>query len=236
MAEMEKAVGGVSNAGKMPWMSFNLPAEACNTGGVLQGVSGSVCGGVDVDGKRKGGCYALCGAYLFKSTVQAMLRRLIKIRYTNLDVWVDDMTELITRKACNVNPDKRFFRWHDSGDVQSYEHLIAIVEIAKRCPDIGFWLPTKEYKLYSKLIRSDISIPSNLVIRVSGTMLDRLPTGKFALTSTVSFLAPSTGFECPATRERHTCDGCRACWNADVENVDYRFHFNGIENVKAQLI
>lgn len=37
----------------------------------------------------------------------------------------------------------RFFRWHDSGDIFSPKHLEALVEIARRCPTIHFWAPTR---------------------------------------------------------------------------------------------
>lgn len=37
----------------------------------------------------------------------------------------------------------RYFRWHDSGDIFSAKHLRALVEIARRCPTISFWAPTR---------------------------------------------------------------------------------------------
>ena len=100
--EAEKIVGGLSKPSKMPGPAYNLPASACITGQKLVKVPGSVCAG----------CYALKGRYRFNNVQAALQRRLQAIESPE---WVEAMIVLI-------KPHK-WFRWHDSGDIQSLKHL-----------------------------------------------------------------------------------------------------------------
>ena len=114
-AQAWEIVGGLSKPGKMPGWSIGLPAKECNTGGKLQNVKGSVCNN----------CYALKGCYVFKIVQDAQYRRLKALKH---ELWVHAMTTLINNKKPDV------FRWHDSGDVQSLDHLNKIFEVCKRTP------------------------------------------------------------------------------------------------------
>ena len=78
------------------------------------------------------------------------------------DKWSSLMTELISRKEKSG-----FFRWHDSGDLQSVDHLKAIVQIARNLPRIKFWLPSREIKIIKDYLKDSGSIPDNLNIRIS---------------------------------------------------------------------
>ncbi len=69
-------------------------------------------------------------------------------------------------------PPSGFHRWHDSGDLQSVEHLEKIIEVCRRTPQIQHWLPTRELAI---LRACRERIPANLTIRVSATMIDGLP-------------------------------------------------------------
>ena len=100
--DLEKIVGGLSKPSKMPGPAYNLPAYKCITGQKLAKIPGSVCFG----------CYALKGRYRFRPVKSAMERRLEALKDPG---WVDAMIQLI-------KPHKEF-RWHDSGDLQSLEHL-----------------------------------------------------------------------------------------------------------------
>ena len=102
--------GGLSKPSKMPGYAYNLPAWECKVGSKLAKVPGSVCHG----------CYALKGRYRFPNVKEAMYRRLASI--TRPD-WARTM-------AADINARKsRFFRWHDSGDVQSVKHLLKIFHV-----------------------------------------------------------------------------------------------------------
>lgn len=130
------------------------------------------------------------------------------------DGWVENMTELIKRQS----PD--YFRWHDSGDLQGEWHLSNIVQIAKNLPGTKFWLPTKEKKIVLDWMRKNGAFPPNLVVRVSGAMIDGPPPAGFANTSTVTTGEPT----CPAPKQDGKCGSCRACWQPSTKNVSYKVH------------
>ena len=195
--EASKIVGGLSVPGKMPCYSINLPATACNVGSILAKISGTTCHG----------CYALKGRYRFKKTKRAMARRL---RAITGPLWVKAMTALITGH--------KYFRWHDSGDLQGPAHLKNIIEVAKATPDAQHWLPTREHKLL-ELMDPDV-LPKNLLIRVSATKVNGPSPKWWPWTSTVS----TTSKTCPAPDQGGKCRSCRACWDRSVSNVTYAKH------------
>ena len=199
----------LSKAGKMPCPSFSLPAQACITGSKLAKIEGSVC----FD------CYALKGMYRFPN-VKAPREHNLALVHESPIFWSASMIETI-RKENKTG----FFRWHDSGDLQSFEHLVAIISIAEALPQIKFWLPTKEKAFLAKLKRSDISVPANLAIRLSMPMVDQAPiTSTWALTSTVHQNGEAFGTACSAYQNDGKCGDCRACWNTDVANISYPKH------------
>jgi hypothetical protein len=118
-----------------------------------------------------------------------------------------------------------FFRWHDSGDIQSVEHLDKIVQVARNLPQIRFWLPTREYAMVSQWLKENGSFPENLTVRLSALMLEGQPPVGIAkrLGLTTSGVSKSS-FDCPASKQGNKCLSCRACWNKSVENVNYKTH------------
>jgi len=195
--EASAIVGGLSTPGKMPCYSINLPATECKTGAKLAQVPGTTCHG----------CYALKGRYRFKTTKKAMARRLAAI---TKPLWIQAMTTLITGH--------KYFRWHDSGDLQSVTHLKNILEVAKATPETRHWLPTRESGLM-ELIDPDV-IPKNLIIRVSATKVDGRAPSWWPWTSTVSTVSKT----CPAPDQGGKCRDCRSCWSRDIPNVTYAKH------------
>ena len=224
VSELEKVVGGLSKPSKMPWLGYSIPATACNIGAILQKRLESICHD----------CYALKGRYTFPNVIQAMDRRLQAIE---TPTWVSNMVELIGRKAEKVSPDKRYFRWHDSGDIQNSKHLFDILEIAEKLPSVKFWLPTKEYGLIRLLLKSNFIMPSNICVRVSAPDVNGFLDSKLygtvsAVTDDVevfnSKYHKTVSFPCHATSPTpdndHRCGTCRACWNPDIESVTYFKH------------
>jgi len=195
--EARKIVGGLSEPGKMPCFSINLPAWACKLGSILAKKFGTTCYG----------CYALKNRYVMPVQQAAMIRRLEAL--TN-PLWVQAMTTLITGH--------KYFRWHDSGDLQSVTHFKNILEVAKATPDTQHWLPTREVKLM-KLIDPDV-IPKNLIIRISATKVNGPAPKWWPWTSTVS----TTTKTCPAPDQGGKCKSCRSCWSRDISNVVYAKH------------
>ena len=191
-------VGGLSVPGKMPCPSINLPATACNVGAKLAKVPGTTCHG----------CYALKGRYNFKYTKIAMNRRLEALQDSR---WVRAMVVLMQGR--------KFFRWHDSGDIQGAQHLKNILEVCKLTPDTKHWLPTRESRLL-KFLDPD-TVPKNLLIRLSATKVNGAAPTSWPWTSTVTDGKDKT---CPAPDQGGKCKSCRNCWDRSVKNVQYAKH------------
>lgn len=200
-------VGGFSSPSKMPCHSYNLPAAACITGAKLAKVKGSICSQ----------CYAMRGNYRFDNVQNAMSRRLATISNDN---WVYAMS-----KAIEGWEGSGFFRWHDSGDIQSLAHLEKIAEVARLLPSVKFWLPTREYSMVAEYVKKHGAFPENLTVRLSAYMIDgespvNLANRLGVQTSGVS----RNGFTCPASSQGNKCLSCRACWDKSISNVSYKKH------------
>jgi hypothetical protein len=202
----------LSKPGKMPCMTFSAPAQNCITGSALRKVPGSVC--------EK--CYAMKGRYVMPNVKAPREHNLHLLQ--DLPTWTAAMIE-----AIRTNERSGYFRWHDSGDLQSFAHLLAIIDIARSLPEIRFWLPTKEKQFLSQLKRSGRKVPVNLTVRLSMPMINQPPQawGSWPHTSTVhraGDFSPAFGQECGAYRNEGKCGDCRACWDKAVPNVSYPKH------------
>ena len=194
--EANKITGGLSAPGKMPEGSYNLPASMCQTGAKLRLVPDTPC--------YK--CYAFNGRYNFPNVKNALQRRLESLTHPQ---WVEAMTVLVKKK--------KHFRWHDSGDLQSVDHLKKIYEVCINTPKTMHWLPTQERK-YLPLPGS--TYPKNLLIRLSNAKNNSKPGKAWTHWSTVV----DSGGNCPASKQGNVCGSCRRCWNKEVKNVAYPLH------------
>jgi len=202
--QAEAIVGTLSKPSKMPCHGYSIPAVMCNVGSKLRDVANSVCSS----------CYALKGRYLFKNVQNAMERRAASIDDPR---WVSAMAALIASTG------DTYFRWHDSGDLQSVAHLMKIVFVAEATPQVMHWLPTREYQIVEKYQEMFGDFPDNLVVRVSAQLIDEPAPKRFANTSTVHKSQP-IGFACRAPQQDNQCKECRACWDRDIRNVSYHVH------------
>jgi hypothetical protein len=113
------------------------------------------------------------------------------------------------------------FRWHDSGDIQSPEHLKNIFEVCKQTPETAHWLPTREARFLS--LMDPGVVPSNLKIVLSDHMVDQAkPASWWPFTSGVTTDAAQVS--CPAPKQNNECQSCRACWDRNVKRVVYGKH------------
>ena len=198
--EARQITGGLSKPSKMPGPAHNLPAQACKTGAKLVKVPGSVCAG----------CYALKGRYRFNNVQAALNRRLQALMDPR---WVTAMVTLIKGE--------KWFRWHDSGDIQSVEHLKNIFEVCKRTPETAHWLPTREARFLS--LMDPAVVPANLKIVLSDHMVDqKKPASWWPFTSGVT--TDAAQITCPAPKQNNECKSCRACWDPSVKRVVYGKH------------
>jgi hypothetical protein len=198
-------VGSLSKPSKMPCYGYSIPAERCITGAKLAKVEGSTCSR----------CYALRGHYRFSNVKAALQRRL---KAFNDALFVPAMALLIRLEGCE------YFRWMDSGDIQSVGMLRKIVQIAELTPSCRHWLPTRELGIVRKYFEIYGELPSNLTLRVSAHMMDAAPPKGFANTSTVHQQHQPHGYRCPAPDNGNRCGSCRACWQREVVNVSYGAH------------
>ena len=198
--EATAITGGLSKPNKMPGPSINLPASQCITGRKLVKVKGSTCSG----------CYALKGRYRFPNVKDAMQRRLDRLHDPR---WVEAMVTLVTGQPV--------FRWHDSGDLQSVQHLKNIFEVCKQTPLTRHWLPTREAR-FLKLMDPDV-VPKNLKIVLSDHMNDQeTPPSWWPYTSGVT--TDHAKVTCPAASQGNKCRDCRKCWDRGTKRVIYGKH------------
>lgn len=202
----------LSRTSKMPCHSWSVPALACKTGSKLAQVEGSVCHG----------CYALKGFYRMPNVFRALSARLDLMASPE---WVPAMIQKIREEEHTG-----FFRWFDSGDLQSLKNLKDIVRIALALPNIRFWLPTKEYGIVSDYLERYATFPANLTVRLSSYMVDKAGPNSLAndlglTTSEVHSESSSpAGYVCPSSQQGNKCLECRACWSPTVKTVSYCLH------------
>ena len=198
--EALKLVGGLAKPSKMPGWAYGIPAAECKTGSKLVDVSGSTCEG----------CYANKGCYIIPVVQAAQFRRLASIKHPQ---WVKAMAALINSKK------SKWFRWHDSGDIQDLQHLRKIFQVARATPGTKHWLPTRE--AWTQKYDNKKYKPDNLTLRFSMPMVDQPASGSWQNTSTV---VSGPGRTCPAPDQNNECKDCRACWDPSVKNVAYGKH------------
>ena len=223
--EAIKITGGLSAPSKMPGPAFNIPTTSCLIGTILRNKKGSTCEF----------CYAHNrGRYRFPNVKAALKRRLAALQDPR---WVSGMITLIKGRPV--------FRWHDSGDIQSAQHLKNIFEICKQTPQTLHWLPTREAQ-FLKYLDPDV-VPKNLKIVFSDHMNDQARgVSWWPYTSGVQTSHKTT--HCPAFRtdkggavhsleafkgftkkqkkklDLGHCGSCRRCWDRDVKRVIYGKH------------
>jgi hypothetical protein len=144
-----------------------------------------------------------------------VLRRALRSTKARAE-FVNAFVYILNYKLDTQTPDSRrdanYFRWHDSGDLQSKEHMYMICEIANRTPTIEHYLPTKEKA------HIDSRKPDNLLVRVSAAIVDE-PHDYYGVPTSVVYTAtpPRGYFVCPATTNNHQCGNCRKCWDITVD-------------------
>jgi len=218
-------IGGLSHPSKMPCLSWSLPATACITGSRLRREAPDSPCAI---------CYARKRHYTRPTTKAALANRLailqqaLRSRYHQVQ-FVHAFAYVLNHKlgiATGVVLDYNYFRWFDSGDLQSMEHAMMIADIAEYTPYVNHWLPTREEDFVYGMDK-----PDNLLIRVSHNTIDQPGYWRDAqdagLTSSTVHtrpgLPPRGYIECKAKDRGHKCGLCRQCWNPYV-HVSYLKH------------
>ena len=234
LAEAVSIAGTLGKPSKMPGYSYGLDARKCHRGSVMHLVPGSICYG----------CYALTDFYLtWRAADRGRERREAGLEHPR---WVDSMVRQIDHYCVG---ESSYFRWHDSGDLHSVEHLSRIVEVCERTPQVKHWLPTREYEMVAEHRRRRGAFPANLTVRLSALMIDaeppralpglEVPEGAIVIPPELWDLPTSTvhtpgapnpvegrwSVECRAAEERaNKCGPCRSCWSPRAANISYPEH------------
>lgn len=202
---------GLGKPSKMPGYSTSLPATACRVGAKLAKVAGSVCAS----------CYAMKGHYLYPDVKAGLQRRLDALHHPQ---WVEGMVKLVGHYTDPSNP---YFRVHDSGDFQSFEHVLNWVAVAHALPWVNFWVPSREIRTLRLARAMACDWPKNLVVRLSAPMIGE----SLNIAGPTSSVNTPGGLDCPAYKQDGKCSGadiggvdCRACWDPNIPRVNYPKH------------
>lgn len=209
--------GGLTQTTKMPCKSYSLPTVACRTGFKLSKIAGSICAS----------CYANKGKYM------AYANNIEPAQHARLDSVIQacenpELARLWVDAMCASIGNDPYFRWHDSGDLQSLAHLELIAQVCAETPDCQHWLPTREYGIVKDYIAKHGALPSNLTVRLSAMYPDKpvqvpksLQGIRGIAVSNVHTSKP-IGNACMAPSQKGECRECRACWSN--ETISYALH------------
>lgn len=218
-----------SDVTKMPCFTYSLPATMCRTGSKLRKIEGSVCSD----------CYAcpqesmnthLGGWYGTERVEIPMYHRLLQVLFNPR--WTEAMIFIFKYYKYDL------FRWHDSGDIQNYEHFENLCKIADAVPETIFWLPTQEWQIlidyWERHGRKPLKeLHPNLIIRISARLKDSShPTliSRMIGVATSRVSTKKNDVDCPAMNQGHNCCDCRKCFDYGVESVTYQYH-DGHDNI-----
>lgn len=218
-AAAQSMCGTLTQTSKMPCKSMSLPTESCQTGFRMAQIPGSICSS----------CYADKGFYsMYQNTIKPA-------QFARLDsVWqamdnTEQATLWIASMSALIGSDK-YFRWHDSGDLQGIRHLELIASVCELTPNCTHWLPTREYGTVKDYIAKHGKLPANLIVRLSAMYPDQPVKIPASLQNVPNVTAsnvhthgkPVHGTRCAAPDNNGACGDCRICWSDSV--VSYELH------------
>jgi len=164
-------------------------------------------------------CYANAGNYVkYANNIEPSQHA----RLDSLDnpLWVSAMVAAIGND--------KYFRWHDSGDLQSIEHFEKISAVAVSTPDCMHWLPTREYSIVKEYLAKHKKLPKNLIVRLSAMYVDKPVIIPASLQNQANVAVSNVhtdkpiGNECMSYKQGGKCLDCRTCWS--TKPVSYKIH------------
>lgn len=203
--------------------SWSLPAGPSCPGSVIDGKIAEVCAG----------CYAKKGMYRFP-TVKGVRE------YNKDDYKKDDWVERMVKQVSKYD----YFRWFDSGDIESAMLAIKIAHVIELTPSTKHWLPTRSDKIPQ--IKAHIIANPNLIhfpgsgtiqnyknvaVRLSADNIgldkpERPGVNSYVIRHSDLFEAAKRGIHlCPVTAPGSTqksCDTCTMCYTNNP--VAYMLH------------
>ena len=211
-------VKGNSKLGKGVYVFNLLPGDepiSSKDKGQLTNVTGT-CGGCCSECKMN--CYAIRDTRRYHNTCIPSLAKNTLIMRHNLSGMFEQVKQaLIDNKV-------KILRWHSSGEIESYDYLLKMVQLARDLPEIKFYFYTKRFAFIERFLDEHNAFPVNLICNISewngntdGFRLNGLD--KFVYDDgTDPDLARVT--HCPAVSKdgKKTgihCDQCRRCFSVN---------------------
>jgi len=252
LKEANSIAGTLSKTSKMPCRSYGITAKACQTGTAMKQLNQDklhITCTHDIqialkDGKLIPTC-ALCycddrGNYNYPSVMSSLHKRLESI--TN-PLWTEALVYMIEHERTKGY---EYFRWHDSGDIQSLDHIEQIIVACICTPLVAHWLPTLEAGTHiAQFVQKYGSIDRirNLCVRASTPFINSrsMPNKKLGVQASVviaddrTFRKEMTTFmnDNICTAKLHTgedkgkCGACRKCWDKNIDVIKYPLKLSG---------
>ena len=161
------------------------------------------------------GCYATTGMYNFPN-VKAP--RVFNKEDWKRPEWVSDMVNALKRE--------KYFRWFDSGDMYALELAKKIREVMEKTPHVKHWLPTRmaKFNKFQNIIAEMKALP-NVAVRFSSDSIDgQFTKGVHGSTIVNGDNIPEGVKVCEAYNHDGKCNGCRACYDKEVNVIAYPAH------------
>ena len=170
------------------------------------------------------GCYAKKGMYRFP--VVKGVREYNREDYKK-DDWVGRMVKQVSKFD--------YFRWFDSGDIETKMLLGKIHAVILKTPNVKHWLPTRSDKVFAKgvvsgTLHSMCQSVTNVAVRLSADNIglnnqERPGVNSYVIKPEEIFEAKKQGIiVCPVgiNPNQKSCDTCTACYTD--QKVAYVLH------------
>ena len=183
---------------KMPASTFATHTADCHVGGKLRDVEGSSATNATPPSSRR------CTLASIKATPSTARQPRRWIAATQKQ-WAQAIAMQITRICDKFG--EPYHRWFDAGDLADLAMLKAIVRVCELTPTIKHWLPTRERAILKAFLAEGLELPTNLVIRLSATMVDDKPVAMRPIPAPCTAKAlPSMAKPAKPTREAIAAD------------------------------
>mgnify|MGYP003302199335 CR=1 FL=1 len=147
------------------WLLNTLPGEKPITvqGQPITNMRGS-CQGV-CDG-CEGFCYAIQGCRRHHNAVMPAVIRNSSLYRNDPTRFVKEIIKELSSWQTKAGNEK-VFRWHSSGEIESYEYLEMMTSIATMFPSVHFYTYTKRFNLVERYLDEHGDFPANFVMNLS---------------------------------------------------------------------
>jgi len=155
-------INGNNKIGKGVWTLNTLPGEhpiVTQTKGQLTNVLGT-CAGC-CEGCENGGCYAMRDAKTHHNAcIPAWGKNTLILRH-DLKAYIAQVKDLVIKNKME------YVRIHSSGEYDSYDHLVAMANLAKELPTVKFYSYTKRFAWVEKYLQENGEFPGNFAVNLS---------------------------------------------------------------------